>query len=151
VSASTDEEYMVLQKFQHNYEDSLRKQQILMEKLEVTEKKRSDILSQNKEILLSKLELEAALKNEKRRLKEVLDGKGNAILKDKIAALEGKIFELTQKEALVRQKERAQQKKLDEANGVLDQAKTEFKAKQEDERKRFAERVDKMKLELTEA
>ena len=45
--------------------------------------------------MLSKLELEAALKNEKRKLKEVLDGKGNAILKDKIAALEGKVFELT--------------------------------------------------------
>jgi hypothetical protein len=40
---------------------------------------------------------------------------------------------------------------LDEANGALDQAKIEFKGKLDGERKRFAERLDKMKLELTEA
>jgi len=57
---------------------------MLMERLEVTEKKRSDMLSQNKEVLLSKLELEATLKQERRKLKDVLDGKGNAVLKEKI-------------------------------------------------------------------
>jgi hypothetical protein len=56
-----------------------------MERLEVSEKKRSDTLSQNKEILLSKLELEASLKAEKRKLRDVLEGKGNAVLRDRIA------------------------------------------------------------------
>ncbi len=75
----------MLQRFQESYEDSLRRQQVLMERLEVSEKKRSDTLSQNKEILLSKLELEASLKAEKRKLRDVLEGKGNAVLRDRIA------------------------------------------------------------------
>lgn len=79
---------------------------MLMERLEVTEKKRSDILSQNKEVLLSKLELEATLKHERRKLREVLDGKGNAVLKEKIQQLEEKIAELTIKEKEFKTKDR---------------------------------------------
>ncbi len=57
---------------------------------------------------------------------------------------------MTQKEALVRQKEKVQQKKVEEANQLLESAKTDFKAKLEAEKKRCQEKVDKMKLELTE-
>lgn len=57
---------------------------------------------------------------------------------------------MTQKEALVRQKEKVQQKKVEEANQQLESAKTDFKTKLEAEKKRCQEKVDKMKLELTE-
>jgi len=43
---------------------------------------------------MSKLELEANLKNERKKLRDVLDGKGNAVLKDKIVQLEDKLTEL---------------------------------------------------------
>ena len=66
-----------------------------MEKLEVTEKKRADILSLNKDVLLSKLELEATLKHERRKLRDVLDGKGNGVLKDRIIELEDKVTALS--------------------------------------------------------
>jgi hypothetical protein len=65
-----------------------------MEKLEVTEKKRQDVLNQNHDYLQSKLELEVALKEEKRKLKSVLEGKGNAVLRDKISDLEAKLTEV---------------------------------------------------------
>ena len=79
---------------------------MLMERLEVTEKKRSDMLSQNKEVLLSKLELEATLKQERRKLKDVLDGKGNAVLKEKIQQLEEKVAEFTIREKETKTKDR---------------------------------------------
>jgi len=64
---------------------------LLMERLEVTEKKRADVLSTNRDVLQSKLELEAQLKIEQRRLKEVLEGKGNGVLRDKISHLEARV------------------------------------------------------------
>ena len=68
VKLDTDEQYSIIQKFQVNYEEALKRAQLLWEKLEVAEKKRADILSQNKDVLLSKLELEKTLKLERRRL-----------------------------------------------------------------------------------
>ena len=121
-----------------------------MERLEVTEKKRSEQLSQNKEVLLSKLELEATLKHERRKMKEVLDGKGNAVLREKITALETKLAEMSISEKQVKTKERAQQKKVDESNNLLELVKTDLRTKVEVERKQHETRIDKMKLELTE-
>lgn len=98
-----------------------------MERLEITEKKRADMLTQNQEVLLSKLELEKTLKDERHKLKQVLDGKGNGVLRDKISILEMKVAELSHKDKDVKTKERAAQKKLDEQVSLVETLKTDSK------------------------
>lgn len=87
---------------------------MLMERLEVTEKKRSEILALNKDVLQSKLELEATLKHERRKLQDVLEGKGNVVLRDRISVLERQVAELTHKEKDAKTNQRVAQKKIDE-------------------------------------
>lgn len=90
------------------------------------------------------------MKNEKKKLKDVLDGKGNAVLKDKIASLESKLNELNQKEKETKTKERVQQKKFDDNSNELETLKLTMKTKSDLDRKSYQTQLDKMKLELTE-
>lgn len=85
------------------------------------------MLTANQEVLLSKLELEATLKDERQKLKQVLDGKGSSVLKDKIHSLEIKIAELSHKDKGIKEKERVMQKKLDEQVALVETLKNEFK------------------------
>lgn len=78
-------------------------------------------------MLLSKLELEKTLKDERQKLKQVLDGKGSSVLKDKISDLEIKIKELSHKDKEVKTKERTQQKKVDEQVSLVETLKTDSK------------------------
>jgi hypothetical protein len=59
----------------------------------VSEKKRQETLAQSKIYLQSKLELEMLLLAERKRCAEILDGKGSAVLKEKITVLEVTIRE----------------------------------------------------------
>jgi hypothetical protein len=74
---------------------------MLFERLEVSEKKRQETLSANRDLLSSKLELERLLKLEKRKVRDILEGgKGSHILMQRVAELEAEL-----KSSLARERE----------------------------------------------
>ena len=109
------------------------------------------MLSTNRDVLQSKLELEAQLKVEQRRLREVLEGKGNGVLRDKISHLEARVQELMAKDKEVKTKERMERKKAEEERVQVEAMKREVAGRVEGERRRYEEKIDKLKLELTES
>jgi hypothetical protein len=121
-----DSDYVLIQRFQQSYEDIIRRAQLLFEKLEVSEKKRQETLAQSKLYLQSKLELEMLLLAERKRCAEILDGKGSAVLKEKITVLEVTIREQQAKDKEVKTRERMHKQRTEELVKEVRETKAEM-------------------------
>jgi hypothetical protein len=126
---------VLIQRFQQSYEDIIRRAQLLFEKLEVSEKKRQETLAQSKLYLQSKLELEMLLLAERKRCAEILDGKGSAVLKEKITVLEVTIREQQAKDKEVKTRERMHKQRTEELVKEVRETKAEMERRLGEQKK----------------
>ena len=97
-------------------------------KLEVSEKKRADVLAVNRDLLQSKLELERQLQAERKKLASVMEsGKVSTLLKEKVAEMEGLVRAGIEREKEGKTRERVLQRKVEELVGEREMARKEVK------------------------
>ncbi len=101
----------------------------------MSEKKRQETLAQSKMYLQSKLELEMLLLAERKRCAEILDGKGSAVLKEKITVLEVTIREQQAKDKEVKTRERMHKQSTDELVKEVRETKAEMERRLGEQKK----------------
>ena len=82
------------------------------------------------------------MNSERRKFNELLEGKGNAMLKEKITVLESAIKEHQSKDKEVKTKERMHNKKVDELSRELRDTKLEMDKAVDSQKRGFQERID---------
>ena len=82
------------------------------------------------------------MNSERRKFNELLEGKGNAMLKEKITVLESAIKEHQSKDKEVKTKERMHNKKVDELSRELRDTKLEMEKAVDSQKRGFQERID---------
>lgn len=88
---------------------------------------------------------------ERKRCAEILDGKGSAVLKEKITVLEVTIREQQAKDKEVKTRERLHKQKTDELMKEIRETKAEMERKVNEQKKGYQEKTDQLRLELTDA
>ena len=101
----------------------------------MSEKKRQETLAQSKLYLQSKLELEMLLLAERKRCAEILDGKGSAVLKEKITVLEVTIREQQAKDKEVKTRERMLKQRTEELVKEVRETKAEMERRLGEQKK----------------
>lgn len=88
---------------------------------------------------------------ERKRCAEILDGKGSAVLKEKITGLEVKVREAQAKEKEVKTRERMHKQRQEELAKEVKDTKAEMERRGLEQKKAHQEKVDRIGLELTDA